>query len=313
MKPTILKKIKHLIVIEGPTASGKTSLSIELAKHFNTSILSADSRQFYKELNIGTAKPDLEEQDGIKHYFVDSHSVIDEVTSAKFEKDGLIVLNQIFKSNDVAILVGGSGMFINALCYGLDDIPTDSNIKSQIISEHEKYGTLPLLNELKEKDIKYYQEVDRNNPMRIIRAIEVIRITGKKYSELRKSKTKAANNRTFKIHKYIINHNRTQLYNRINLRVDKMIEKGLIKEVKSLIKYRKLNSLKTVGYKEIFNYLDGYNSLESTIIKIKQNTRRYAKRQLTWFRKDKSANWINFDTNKKMKEIILSDLASKFQ
>jgi len=239
--------------------------------------------------------------------------VTDEVTSAKFEKNGLIVINQIFKSNDVAILVGGSGMFINALCYGLDDIPTDSKIKSQIISEHEKHGTLPLLNELKEKDNKYYQEVDRNNPMRIIRAIEVIRITGKKYSELRKSKIKTANNRKFKIHKYIINHDRKQLYNRINLRVDKMIEIGLIKEVKSLMRFRKLNSLKTVGYKEIFDYLDGYNSLEDTIIKIKQNTRRYAKRQLTWFRKDKNATWINFDTNKKMKEIILNDLASKFQ
>ena len=204
-------------------------------------------------------------------------------------------------------------MFINALCYGLDDIPTNSKIKSQITLEYEKYGSLPLLDELKEKDIKYYQEIDKNNHMRIIRAIEVIRITGGKYSELRKSRTKTTNNRTFKIYKYIINHERKKLYNRINLRVDKMIEKGLIKEVKSLMRYRKLNSLKTVGYQEIFEYLDGYSSLEDTIIKIKQNTRRYAKRQLTWFRKDENANWIDFDTNKKMTEIILNDLASKFE
>ena len=204
-------------------------------------------------------------------------------------------------------------MFINALCYGLDDIPTNSKIKSQITLEYEKYGSLPLLDELKEKDIKYYQEIDKNNHMRIIRAIEVIRITGGKYSELRKSRTKTTNNRTFKIYKYIINHERKKLYNRINLRVDKMIEKGLIKEVKSLMRYRKLNSLKTVGYQEIFEYLDGSSSLEDTIIKIKQNTRRYAKRQLTWFRKDENANWIDFDTNKKMTEIILNDLASKFE
>ena len=204
-------------------------------------------------------------------------------------------------------------MFINALCYGLDDIPTNSKIKSQITLEYEKYGSLPLLDELKEKDIKYYQEIDKNNHMRIIRAIEVIRITGGKYSELRKSRTKISNNRKFKIYKYIINHERKKLYNRINLRVDKMIEKGLIKEVKSLMRYRKLNSLKTVGYQEIFEYLDGYSSLEDTIIKIKQNTRRYAKRQLTWFRKDENANWIDFDTNKKMTEIILNDLASKFE
>ena len=270
-----------------------------MAKHFNTSILSADSRQFYKELEIGTAKPILEEQAGIHHYFINSHSVTDEVSSAKFEKEGLQILEGIFYSNDVAILVGGSGMFIDALCNGLDSIPTDINVKKQIQIEYDDYGTLPLLDELKSKDPEYFKTIDKNNPMRIIRAIEVIRITGKSYSELRKS---TPNKREFQIHKYVINHNRKALYDRINLRVDLMIESGLIEEAKSVIQYRGLTPLNTVGYQEIFEYLDGDFTLEEAADKIKQNTRRYAKRQLTWFRRHQDAVWIDFDDNSKMIE-----------
>lgn len=304
------KSIKHLIVIEGPTASGKTSLSIELAKYFNTSILSADSRQFYKELEIGTAKPILEEQAGIHHYFINSHSVKNEVSSAKFEKEGLQILEVIFHSNDVAILVGGSGMFIDALCNGLDNIPTDINVKKQIQIEYNEFGTQPLLDELKSKDPAYFKTIDKNNPMRIIRAIEVIRITGKSYSELRKS---TPNKRPFQIHKYVINHDRKTLYDRINLRVDLMIESGLIEEVKSVVEYRGLASLNTVGYQEIFEYLDGDCTLEEATDKIKQNTRRYAKRQLTWFRRHKDAIWIDFNDNSKMVEVILKKFNSTLQ
>lgn len=304
------KNIKHLIVIEGPTASGKTSLSIDLAKHFNTSIISADSRQFYKELEIGTAKPTLEEQDGVPHFFIDSNSVTDEVSSARFEQEGLQILNRIFETTDTAILVGGSGMFIDALCNGLDNIPADSNIKHGIQKEFDEFGSLPLLEELKEKDPEYYNSMDKNNPMRVIRAIEVIRITGKPYSELRKAKPKK---RPFQIHKFVINHDRQTLYDRINLRVDLMIEAGLINEVKSVIEHRALASLNTVGYKEVFEYLDGKTSLDEAIAQIKQNTRRYAKRQLTWFRRHEGAIWIDYDTNEIMVATILNNLNSIMQ
>lgn len=304
------KNIKHLIVIEGPTASGKTSLSINLAKHFDTSILSADSRQFYKELEIGTAKPSLEEQGGIKHFFIDSNSVTDEVSSARFEREGLDVLNQLFETKNIVILVGGSGMFIDALCNGLDKIPADPNVKQTIQEEFDELGTLPLLEELKEKDPDYYNTIDKENPMRIIRAIEVIRITGKPYSKLRKAKPKK---RPFQIHKFVINHDRETLYERINFRVDLMIKTGLIEEAKSVIEHRKLASLNTVGYKEVFDYLDGNSTLDEAITQIKQNTRRYAKRQLTWFRRHQDAIWIDFDTNEIMVESILTKLSSTMQ
>lgn len=304
------KNIKHLIVIEGPTASGKTSLSIKLAKHFNTSIISADSRQFYKEIEIGTAKPSLEEQDGVQHFFIDSNSVTDEVSSARFEKEGLEILKQLFETKDIAILVGGSGMFIDALCNGLDNIPANPIVKQSIQKEFDEFGSLHLLEELKEKDPEYYNTIDKDNPMRIIRAIEVIRITGKPYSELRKAKPKK---RPFQIHKFVINHERQTLYDRINLRVDLMIKAGLIDEAKSVIDHRNLASLNTVGYKEIFNYLDGKSSLDDAIALIKQNTRRYAKRQLTWFRRHQDATWIDFNTNEIMAEAILNKFNSTIQ
>lgn len=299
--------IKHLIVIEGPTASGKTAVSIALAKHYSTCVLSADSRQFYKELSIGTAKPSLAEQNGVHHYFVNSHSVQEEVSSAQYEKEAIAVLNEEFKSKNIIILTGGSGMFIDALCLGLDNIPSSDSLRKEINKEYTANGLAPLLKELKRNDPDYFSEVDQKNPMRVIRAIEVIRLTGKPYSQQRVSQSKK---RPFCIHRFVINHDREKLYLRINARVDKMMENGLLDEVKSVLKYRELSSLNTVGYKELFNYLDGKCSLEEGVTAIKQNTRRYSKRQLTWFRRHPDAIWIDYHDNSQVVHSIIEHLNS---
>jgi tRNA dimethylallyltransferase len=284
-------------------------LSIALAKHYNTCILSADSRQFYKELSIGTAKPGSEEQDGVHHFFIDSHSIEDEVSSARFAKEALEVLEREFKTKDVIILVGGSGMFIDALCIGLDSIPSSPELRAQIQQEYESNGLPPLLDELKQNDEKYYVEVDQQNPMRIIRAIEVIRLTGKPFSSQR---TSVAQNRPFKTHRFVIQHDRERLYERINLRVDLMMEAGLLSEVESVIQHRKHTSLNTVGYKELFEYLDGDISLEHAIELIKRNSRRYAKRQLTWFKRHPEAIWIDYAENSIMVDKIVTEMDGKF-
>jgi len=275
-----------------------------LAKHYNTCVISADSRQFYKELSIGTAKPSVEEMDGVKHYFIDSHSVEDEVSSSEFEQEALSVLETEFQQRDVVILVGGSGMFIDALCIGLDNIPSSPEIKQNIQKELKETGLEPLLVELMEKDPEYYNQVDKSNAMRIERAIEVIRSTGQKFSELRKQKPEP---RSFKTHRVVINHDREKLYERINLRVDLMMEAGLMDEVKSVQNYRHLSSLNTVGYKELFTYLDGDSSLEEAVDKIKQNSRRYAKRQLTWFRRHPEAQWVNYGSEEGMLNEVISN------
>lgn len=299
------EKIKRLIVIEGPTASGKTALSIAIAKHFNTVILSADSRQFYREIAIGTAKPSLEEQAGIKHYFIDSHSIEEDFTAAKFAYEAELVLKEAFKSNETIVLVGGSGMFIDALCNGLDEIPTDPILRKELMAYVELNGIDSLINELKEKDPVFYAQVDLNNPVRIMRAIEVMRISGQAFSSLRKATKKVHD---FEIQRFVIDHPREQLYSRINLRVDSMLENGLLEEVKSVVVKKHLNALKTVGYSELFEYLDGEITFEDAIEKIKQNSRRYAKRQLTWFRKHEDATWIPFESVDAMKNNILSKI-----
>jgi tRNA dimethylallyltransferase len=297
--------IKQLIVISGPTASGKTSLSVELAKHFNTCVLSADSRQFYKEISIGTAKPTPEEMDGVPHYFIDSHYLKDEVTAAQFEREGLKLLEELFEEHQRVILTGGSGMFVDALCNGLDNIPTSRQLREELQLEVDQGNLSSLLEELKEKDPVYFEQVDRQNPVRVIRAVEVIRLTGKAYSELRKS---APKKRPFFVYRYVIDHDREFLYERINKRVDLMMEAGLLEEVKSVIQYRHLSSMNTVGYKELFNYLDGNCSLDEAIEMIKQNTRRYAKRQLTWLRRNPEAQWIPFSSTSEMTEQIIDHL-----
>jgi tRNA dimethylallyltransferase len=297
------KTIKQLIVIGGPTASGKTALAVELARYFSTIVISADSRQFYKELSIGTAKPTEEEMSGIQHFFIGSHSIHLEMTAATYAKEAGDILDQQFKLHDTVILVGGSGMFIDALCNGLDDIPASKELRDQINTEFEEKGLDALLNELKASDSVYYEHVDKKNPVRIIRALEAIRLSGKPYSELRKAHKKEL---PFSIHRFVIDHPREQLYDRINRRVDMMMESGLLEEVRPLLPFRDLTALRTVGYSELFDYLEGKTSVEVAIELIKQNSRRYAKRQLTWFRRDPSIHWIPFDSVGKMKEEIVN-------
>lgn len=286
--------MKELIVIGGPTASGKTALSIALAKEWDTPIISADSRQFYKEMSIGTAKPTLEEMQNIPHYFIDSHSINEELTSSLFAKEATILLEKLFKEHDKIILTGGSGMFIDALCYGLDDIPHDINIQHELNTEYTENGLENLLNELSEKDPEFYAIVDKKNPLRVIRALEAIRITCSTYSSLRKGKKKPSN---YQLHYFVLDVPREILYDRINLRVDKMIEQGLEKEAKTLYSYKNLKPLNTVGYTEWFSYFDGEIDRERCIELIKQNSRHYAKRQITWFKRNRDAIWIPFGEN----------------
>jgi tRNA dimethylallyltransferase len=298
-----LIKMKRLLVIGGPTAGGKTALSIAMAKHFNTIILSADSRQFYKEMCIGTAKPSAEEQDGIPHFFVDSHSIHEALTAAQYAEEALDILNDQFKQHDTIILTGGSGMFIDALCKGLDNIPHSTEIRDQLTAQWKTNGLAFIQDKLKAADPDYYNQVDRQNPVRIVRALEAIEITGKPFSELRKS---TSTKRPFETQYIIIQHNREALYKRIDHRVDLMMENGLLAEVKSLMPFRNLNALNTVGYTELFDYFDKTLTLEEAVEKIKQNTRNYAKRQITWCRRYTDALRIEFkaDVEEMMNELL---------
>lgn len=282
---------KTLLVIAGPTASGKTAVAIRLAQYYKTVIVSADSRQFYQEMSIGTAKPSADELDAAKHYFIDSHTVNQKFSVGDYEKQGLALLDELFKIHDMVILVGGSGLYIKALCEGFDDIPqADPEIREHLNNEFAKKGITTLQEELKTADPVYYEEVDLNNPQRIIRALEVFRHTGKPFSSYRKA---TINSRPFRSIKIGLDMPREVLYNRINQRVDGMVNQGLVDEVKSLLPYRHLNALSTVGYSELFAYLDGKTDLNRAIELIKQNTRHFAKRQLTWFKKDKEIHWLD--------------------
>ena len=281
---------KRLIVIAGPTASGKTSLAIRLAKHFNTCVLSADSRQFYREVAIGTAKPSLEEQDGVIHHFIDSHSLENPVSASMFAEEALLILAKIFQTTDTVILVGGSGLFIDALCVGLDKIPFNQEIRNQLNAELLQNGLDTLLLELHQKDPTYFTQVDRANTTRVIRALEVIRNTGNTFTFYVENNTKEQ--RDFESFYFIINHQREKLYARIEQRVDRMLVSGLLEEVKSVYHLANLQTLNTVGYSELFRFLRGEISYETAILLIKQNTRRYAKRQLTWFRRYENAFWL---------------------
>lgn len=282
---------KYLIVIAGPTAIGKTNLAIQLAKEFNTVVISADSRQFYKEMTIGTAKPLPQEMQGITHFFINSHSVMQELNAGNYEKEALQLLEDLYKTHQTVVLVGGSGLFINTLLNGVDDLPEkDETLRVRLNKTLEKEGIVILQNQLKELDEEYYNQVDISNPQRVIRAIEVCLLSGKKYSELRKNSQKS---RAFISIKIALDMPREELYERINKRVNLMIENGLIDEVKTLLTYKNLNALNTVGYKELFEYLDGKQTLNEAVELIKKNSRNYAKRQLTWFRKDKEYKWFN--------------------
>jgi len=300
------KKVKkQLIVIQGPTASGKTALSIRLAKTLQTVILSADSRQFYTEMSIGTAKPSTEEQAGIPHYFIDSHSIHQPITAADFEREALVLLDDLFQQHNQIILVGGSGLFIDALCDGLDNLPHDPAIREQLNERMKTEGFESMVEELKAVDPTYVATMDQQNPVRIIRALEVYMVSGKPFSSFH-LKTKKV--RPFEIHRFVLDLPRELLYERINQRVDQMLDSGLLDEVKSLVPFQALQPLNTVGYSEFFDFLNGELTWEESVEKAKQNTRRYAKRQLTWFRKDKSAHWIQELNSENQCSIILERL-----
>jgi tRNA dimethylallyltransferase len=274
---------KYLIVIVGATASGKTSLGIRLAQKYDTVILSADSRQFYREMSIGTAKPTEEELVAAPHHFIDNLSIHDKYSVGDYEKEAITLLDEIFETKDVALMVGGSGLFIKSVLEGLDEFPDVPNeIKEKLIQLEKEEGIEALQNMLKEKDPNYFSEVDIHNPHRLIRALSVIEASGKPFSSFR---NQAAKKRNFQAIIIQLDWEREKLYERINQRVDLMLEAGLLDEVKSLLPLKYLNALQTVGYQEIFDYLDNNISKEEAIRLVKRNSRRYAKRQMTWLRK----------------------------
>lgn len=282
---------KTVIILVGPTAVGKTSIAISIAKQFQTEIISADSRQCFKELKIGVARPSDEELKEVPHHFIASHSITGNINAAFFEKYAIQKVNDLFKSHDVVMMVGGTGLYIKAFCEGLDDIPSiDESIRNKIIENYESNGLSWLQEELKKKDPGFYKVGEIQNPQRMMRALEVIQSTGQSILSYRSYKKVT---RDFRIIKIGLELPKEELHYNINSRVDKMINDGLIEEVKSLLGYRDVNALQTVGYSEIFEHLDGEISLESAIEKIKKNTRQYAKRQMTWFKKDKEINWAD--------------------
>ncbi len=290
---------KTLIVVVGPTAIGKTSLAIDLAKYYKTEIISADSRQFFKEMNIGTAKPSVEELAAAPHHFIGSHTVKTLFSTGDFEVEALNLMDQLFKKHNTLIMVGGSGLYVDAIVKGLDKLPEiDLAIREQLNKHFETKGIEPIRAQLQELDPEYYVKVDTSNPQRMIRGLEVILSTGKKLSSFL---TASKKQRPFHIIKIGLNTDRTILYDRINRRVDLMMEAGLLNEVEQLKPYREYNALNTVGYSELFEYLEGKTDLPSAVAMIKQNTRRFAKRQLTWFRRDENTVW--FEPNEGAKVI----------
>ena len=295
---------KYLIVIAGPTASGKTATAITIAKALRTVIISADSRQFYREIPIGTAAPTREELSEVEHYMIHNLSIEDRYDVADYEKDVLLLLKKLFLNHDAVVMTGGSGLFIDAVCNGLDSIPDISEeTRNRVNDLYEKGGVVALQNELQHLDPEYYEIVDKHNPRRLQRAIEVCYQTGLSYSSFRKNNTKE---RDFKIIKLALLWERNELITRINKRVENMISDGLVEEARSVYHKRNLNSLNTVGYKEMFQYFDGDISLNEAIELIKISTRQYAKRQMTWLRKNNDYRWFSIDEIPKMIEYIQS-------
>lgn len=282
---------KYLIVVVGPTAVGKTSLCIHLAKCFDTEIISADSRQFFRETEIGTAKPTTEELKQVVHHLIDHKSIFEPYDVKEFEQDALKILNDQFLTRDVVVMTGGSGMYIDAVCNGMDEIPEiDPKIRESVILDYQEKGLGYLQQELMRLDPVYYQEVDLMNPQRLMRGIEVCKGTGKSFSSFR---VKKITKRPFEIIKIGLERDRKELYQRIDLRMDQMVNEGLFQEAENLFPYRNLNALQTVGYSEIFGYLEGKYDKDEAIRLLKRNSRRYAKRQLTWFRRDPEIQWFH--------------------
>ena len=291
---------KTLIVITGPTAVGKTALCMDIAKHFDIPIINADSRQIYRELKIGTARPSNKQMSEVKHYFVGTLGMDDYYSASLYEQQVLKLLDELFKTSDYALLSGGSMMYIDAVCNGIDDIPTVNDetrntLKKRLLME----GLGSLCEELRQRDPEYYEIVDKQNPRRVVHALEICVMTGKPYSSFRKQEKKA---RPFRIVKIGLTRPREELYKRINRRVDKMMKEGLLEEAQQMYPKRELNALNTVGYKEMFEYMKGKWTLHEAVERIKGNTRRYARKQLTWYKKDEQIRWFHPDD----KEEIIS-------
>lgn len=282
---------KNLLVIIGPTGVGKTELSLRIAENFGTEIVSADSRQLYANLKIGTAAPTPEELQRVPHHFIGTLQLTDYYSAAQYEEDALKLLDHLFQTKDVVILTGGSMMYVDAVCKGIDDIPTvDEETRKTLLERYEKEGLEQLCAELKLLDPDYYKIVDLKNHKRVIHALEICYMTGKTYTSFRTQEKKT---RPFRMIKIGLTRDREELYARINQRVDIMMEQGLLDEVKQVYRYRQLNSLNTVGYKELFNYLDGEWELPFAIDKIKQNSRIYSRKQMTWFKRDEEIRWFH--------------------
>lgn len=285
----------YLITVVGATAIGKTALSIKLAQHFNTEIISCDSRQFYNEMCIGTAVPSTEELASAPHHFIQNRSIFEDYSVGQFEKDALSKLNDLFKKHHVVIMVGGSGLYANAVIDGLDYFPkVDLEIRTNLNIQLENKGIESLQHQLKNLDIESYNTIEINNPHRLIRALEICIGTGKTYSEF---KNKPKEPRNFETIKVGLTADREIMYNRINQRVDIMMNEGLLEEAKKVYPNKNLNALQTVGYRELFNFFDGNGNLEFAIEEIKKNTRRFAKRQVTWNKKDTAINWFDFESD----------------
>ena len=293
-----------LIVITGPTAVGKTQLCLDIARHFDIPIINADSRQIYKELSIGTAKPSAEEQQQVKHYFVGTLSLQDYYSASLFETQVMDLLGTLFQQSDYALMAGGSMMYIDAVCDGIDDIPTiDDETRATMKRRLAEEGLPKLCEELQRLDPEYYAIVDRQNPKRVVHALEICTMTGRTYTSFRKRDKKE---RPFRIVKIGLNREREELYQRINARVDEMMQRGLLKEAESMYPLRHLNALNTVGYKELFEYFNGRWSLDEAVERIKGNTRRYARKQLTWYKKDPQIRWFHPDQKKEIIDYIIT-------
>ena len=288
--------MNFLIILLGPTGVGKTELSLRIAEHFGSPIISSDSRQLYKDLPIGTAAPTAEQMARVQHYLVGTLSLTDYYSASNFEEDVITLLGKLHQTHPAVIMTGGSMMYIDAVTKGIDDIPTVTpEIRSTIYKQYETEGLAPILEELKKADPIHYEEVDRSNYKRVIHAVEICRMTGKPYSSFR---TNTKKERPFRIIQVGLNREREELYERINRRVDQMMADGFLEEARRVFPYRNLNSLNTVGYKELFNYLDGTWPLDFAIEKIKRNSRVYARKQMTWFKRDTEIKWFHPDEEK---------------
>lgn len=300
---------KYLIVLTGPTGIGKTGIGIKIAQHFNTEIVSSDSRQIFKELTIGTAVPGTNELSAVKHHFIQTHSIEENYNASRFENDALDVINSLFKKYDLVLLVGGSMLYIDAVCNGIDIIPdADPEIRKSLKDKFENEGLESLRFLLKKLDPDYYNSVDLKNPNRLIHALEICIMTGKTYSSFRSNPKK---NRSFSIIKIGLNCDRKALHYRINLRVDQMIDAGLETEARNLYHLKHLNALNTVGYSELFAFFAGEITREKAIELIKRNTRRYARKQLTWFRNDNAMNWFEPEQTSEIITFIENRISEK--